>query len=104
VVTVYNFDGFSENITCRLVVTDNLSIRDRRVSLFLTGDDRIAFYQFTNDYKIPYDRIFRPYDPNFGVTKTTEFPLLKYTDATFQDLIDNLEDRISSRIVIDKIK
>lgn len=103
-VNVYNFDGFQETISGKIVITDNINMRDNRLSLFLTGDDRIAFYKFTNDYKIPYDRIYRPNDSNFGITKCTELPITRYTNATFQNLVDLLEDRITGRIVIDKIK
>lgn len=103
-VRVYNFDKFQEEVNCKITINTNIAIRDSRVSLFLTGNDRIEFYKFSNTYRIPYDRIFRPNDPNFGITKTTELPLMRYTNVSFQDLIDLFEDRIAGHVYIDKIK
>ena len=57
-----------------------------------------------SNYRIPYEKIYRPFDPNFGIRLDPKILIQKYTDITPSQFQDHFLTGISSELVFDKLK
>lgn len=103
-IRAYNFEGFEEFIDVGITVKDNPFILPNSVSALITGNEKIEFFKQATNYKVPYEKIYRPFDPNFGIKYDPRLIIQKYTNVTPSQFQSTFLNEISSEVVFDKFR
>lgn len=103
-IRAYNFEGFEEFIDVSTVVSANPFIQSHSLNAIISGDQKLEFFKSVSNYRIPYEKLYRPFDPNFGIRLDPKILIQKYTDITPSQFQDHFLTGISSDLLFDKLK
>lgn len=94
IFTVRGFNDSLQEVFQDYIITieENPFYRENRLSTTFTGDDKFRLLDLYLGYNIQNNRVYRPYDKNFGITKKFEVLIQKYIDDVGRDEIFNRID------------
>lgn len=95
-IEVTNNIGGNKEFDVSVIVLENTSYTENKIGVMISGDSAFNVRKVYTGYNIPYNKLYRPSDKNFGLTKTTNINYIRYIRDTKQEVIDKLKNRISS--------
>jgi len=95
-VKMYDNSTAETTVTVVLTILENSVYRSYGVSSAVFGQDRAKLNQIYNGYAIPFNRIYRPSDKNFGLTLSNIIPIMKYTNLEVETLKELVDGKLSS--------
>lgn len=96
IINVSNNIGGETQFNVSINVLENNNYTDNKIGVMISGDAAFNVYNVYTGYNIPYEKLYRPSDKNFGLTKTKNINYIRYVSDTKEEVIEKLKGRLSS--------